>query len=255
MLTPHELVENHQVVCPEDDAPPVVALATGEQIGLQFPLTMFHQPELAAMVEQVERHDGALAADDTAEQARAAAEIEQLSANLRDVTCGLRNIVMRATKALGYDANVVDMTARVKSARRSAEKAALNAHDGHFGPMTDMSGVALVIHGVEPGQFVEQLRVYLGLPEQYPGDMPSVKVGGRDPNKPRQNVDSHDAYSDLKLIVPLMHEDGLRLGEVKVLTPEQAEIDRATRETYKSKRSHRFRTLVGRIALSGFFLV
>ena len=240
---------------------PQVTVATPTEIETLFPRTVHHQPDVLGMVGSVAMHDYAADTDNHALQALAVEQLGAISGELEHATCGLYSIVETALQELGFDGLVAQKRARVKSGRRTMTKAVGNFFAGKHDPVTDIGAIEVeFVPGVtdtETKRIAHALQSHFGLPEVYPSGTLSIKEGGYCPEKPDDNLDSVEGYKDVKIILPLMLSGRIRVGEVKLLTAEQAVQDVHTRSKYEERRDGEFEQLkrrIGRTVLYGRFL-
>lgn len=253
MLAIYSNLTSHKVVTPEamctDDLS--VCVASEAAIAEHFPRTMYEQPDIAPIVRSADEHYAAAEEHDAEGLARTAQEIEVQTDYVLETARGLRALVEKSLGDLGLSCYLAEpVVARAKSAERAAEKAGTKQAEGDLRPITDMAAARIVLTDEVAPEFVlEQLQIYFGVPDEYPGGIPAVKRGGRTVD---DNPDSDEQYEDVKLIVAVERDGCVIPCEIKIQTIAQAVIDEKTRHSYNQARRERFYAAAGRAAFRAY---
>lgn len=151
-------------------------------------------------------------------------------AELDEVTQRLHGEIKNVLQ--GQQISIIESSARTKTLERRMDKLQRRGRDF---PLPDVHGVRLILAAPDTHPAAQIILDHYPSPEKYWWGLPSYRDYS-DPNmKGKYNRASLDSYEAIHLNIRI--NEGARMAEVQIMTPEQFIIAEQTREEYLRRQS------------------
>lgn len=215
------------------------------EVQTMFPRTMHEQVFLADILRWVQQARYESMTGRVGETAVGAAMLAERRERLEGTKLAFCRMVSLGLMDLGVTEDHVEGPAcRVKDFAEAERKYVVRQYRHETRGMAlhavpDLvAGELIVRDEVSPDQLIWALHRHLDLPDEYPDGQKALQVG-------RTSHISAPEFQARKLTIPFLHDEALHLGELRIWTPVEKEVDAVTRLPYVFNRAREYEEALG----------